>query len=645
MNHRHAASRRRVIPLPLVLVIAVLSAAVVLAVGYWWLADGDSLPGPAADGSDALPTTAWSRARPDAVADGGTLRLAVGAMPKNFNPVQAAGAGASTAQVLEPTTGSPVRVTTDGGWRVDTDYARSVDVVDKKPLSVRVRLHRDAVWQNGNPITTRDMTAFRRAMSGDVDRLEVASTDGFDDIKSVKRGGRFEYTVTFDTPRSDWPLYIYPRLPADVSTKPKAFNRGFRDQAVPSNGPFVVASVDAKTGTITEKRNPRWWGRKPRLERVVWRIAEQDVQAEAFAADELDAVSVDGTTYDEVAESGTVQRAGGAQWSHLTLNGGRGPLKNADVRRAVAAAIDRDALSTEVGRAVDAPGRTAGSLLLVPGQSGYRDVATRALTPGQDEARALLKKAGYRQADGKATRDGKRLTLTLPVPSNTPTSDARVKAIAEDLEAVGITVKTPTVRAARFFRDTVVPLDFDLVTFTWPASPFPVEAAERRFRPVDSPQNYTGMATKSLNDRWADASTELDGDRRADLIHDLDTQLLRQAVMIPLTVLPEVVVVKKAWSTMARRPSSNPTSRRWDSARSSDLGDAAGHLDGDGDRLLVRRRAGSAHVRRRTSCRRCRRGRSVARSAPPATERARGPGRTRGTSRPGRRRRRCRGSA
>ena len=544
MPHRHAAPRSRVIPLPYVLVIALLSVSIALAGGYWWLVDRDPPAGPAAQASNALPTTAWSRARPDAVADGGTLRLAVAAMPANLNPVQADGAGASSAQVLGPTTGSPVRITTDGGWRVDTDYARSVDVIDKKPLTVRVRLNPDAVWQDGTPITTKDMTAFRRAMSGNVDRLEVASTDGFDDIDSVERDGRFEYTVTFDSPRSDWPLYIYPRLPADVSTKPKVFNRGFRKKAVPSNGPFVVTSVNAKTGTITEKRNPRWWGRKPRLERVVWRIAEPDVQAEAFAAGELDAVSVDRTTYDLAAESGTVQRADGAQWSHLTLNGGRGPLKDVDVRRAVAAAIDRDALATEAGRAVGAPGRTAGSLMLVPGQSGYRDVAARELKQGAAEARAYLEKAGYRQSDGKATRDGKPLTLTLPVPSDTPASDARVKAIVKDLDAVGITVKTPTVRPARFFRDTVVPLDFDLVTFTWPASAFPVEAAEHRFRPIDSPLNYTGVASKKLNRRWADASAELDDDRRADLIHDLDTQLLREAVVIPLTVLPEVLVVK-----------------------------------------------------------------------------------------------------
>ncbi|MGA9101845.1 ABC transporter substrate-binding protein [Aeromicrobium sp.] len=546
MSHRHAAPRRREISRPLMLVVALVGLAIVLAGGYWWLSDDEPVVGPAASAADALPTTAWAKAGPDSVADGGRLRVAVSALPANFNPVQADGGGDTTAQVLAPTTGSPVRITTDGGWRVDSDYARAVDVVDKKPLTVRVRLNPDAVWQDGSPITAKDMTAFHRAMSGEVKGLQIASADGFDDIATVERGGdRFEYTVTFDTPRSDWPRFIYPRLPTDVSSKPKAFNKGFTSKAVPSNGPFVVDSIDKKTGTITEERNPRWWGGKPRLKQVVWRTATPSVQAKAFAAGELDAVSADATTYKTVAKSGMVQRAAGGTWSHLTINGGRGPLKDVEVRRAVAAAIDRKALAKKAGQGVGAPARTAGSFMLVPGQRGYLDVADRELKPGQAEAKALLEKAGYTQTNGKATKKGKPLTLTLPVPSDTPSSDARVTSIVADLKAVGITVKTPSVKAMRFFRDTVVPLDFDLVTFTWPAAPFPVQTAERRFRPIDSPQNFTGVTDKKLDRRWSDTSTALDDGARADRIHDLDARLMREAVVVPLSVIPDVVVVKR----------------------------------------------------------------------------------------------------
>ena len=61
-----------------------------------------------------------------------------------------------------------------------------------------------------------------------------------------------------------------------------------------------------------------------------------------------------------------------------------------NVRRAVAAAIDRRELAAAAGQAVGVPGRTVGSVVLVPGQRGYRDVAAQELKPGPDEARALL---------------------------------------------------------------------------------------------------------------------------------------------------------------------------------------------------------------------------------------------------------------
>ena len=211
-----------------------------------------------------------------------------------------------------------------------------------------------------------------------------------------------------------------------------------------------------------------------------------------------------------------------------------GRSKDVDVRRAVAAAIDRNALGAAEAREASAhrDARPA-ACCSCPASVATATSPARELKPGRTRPARCSRKAGYAQKDGKAVRDGKPLTLTLPVPSDTPTNDARVKAIVADLKAVGITVKTPTVEASRFFRDTVVPLDFDLVTFTWPASAFPVQPAERRFRPVDSPENYTGVAAKNLNGPWGDASAALDDDERADRIHDLDARLMREAVDRP----------------------------------------------------------------------------------------------------------------
>ena len=113
----------------------------------------------------------------------------------------------------------------------------------------------------------------------------------------------------------------------------------------------MVTSIDAATGTVTEKPNPRWWGTKPKLSSIVWRIAAPEIQAKAYAADELDAINVDATTYASARKHGMIQKAAGTEWSQLTLNGARGPLKDANVRRAVAHAIDRNKIADTVAGA------------------------------------------------------------------------------------------------------------------------------------------------------------------------------------------------------------------------------------------------------------------------------------------------------
>ena len=73
-------------------------------------------------------------------------------------------------------------------------------------------------------------------------------------------------------------------------------------------------------------------------------------------------------------------------------------------------------------------------------------------------------------------RKGKPLTLTMPVPADTPANSRRAALIAEDLKKVGIVVKVRNVPADDFFSQFVIPLDFDLVTFVWRGSAFPIGA-------------------------------------------------------------------------------------------------------------------------------------------------------------------------
>lgn len=492
-----------------------------------------------------LPSTAWRAAPRDEIADGGTLRLAASALPANFNPLHADAARSDAATILAPTTGSAIRITEGGGWTVDPDYAESVEVADRDPLTVEVKLNPKAVWAGGTPITSRDMVAFWQAQNGSDDDFEVISTDGYDAISAVEPGDdEFSYSVTFKQRTAEWPQYVYPRLPANVSSSPKLFNQAFRDRAISSNGPFVVTSIDAAKGVITQEPNPRWWGQPPKLEKITWNIADPALQAEAYANDELDAVALEDSTYSIAGDTGTVQRAAGVEWSQVTLNGGRGPLADVDVRRAVAHAINREAIAADTAKGLGAPPATLGSVLLVPGQKGYRD-SSASIAYDPDAAAKLLADAGYVAGDdGMLAKDGKPLELTMPVPEDTPANAARAEAIAKDLKAVGITLTQRPVPADAFFEQFIIPLDFDLVTFMRRATPFPITPAKPLYFPLDSAQNYSGIGTARFGPGFDTVVGTLADGLRYKRIAKLDEWIFQDVPVVPLAVTPIAVSVR-----------------------------------------------------------------------------------------------------
>lgn len=497
-----------------------------------------------------LKPTAWSFASGNEVKTGGTLRLATTTMPTNFNDRVGLGDQVDP-ELIAPTRGNAVVIKADGTWSVDRNYAESVKLVDRDPQVVEVKLNPKAVWQDGSPIEAKDMIAWWKALNGSNKKFDVNDSTGFQDIKSVKEGAnRFTYQVTFAKKNADWPTLVYPELPAAVTSSDKAFNKGYAKKAVPSNGPYVISKIDGNGRVITEIPNPKWWGGKPKLAKITWRVIDKSAQAQAFANKEIDAVSVgqDKASYDiaRTRADSSVQRANGLTWTHLTFNGTRGPLKDVKVRRAIAHAIDREDMSSVANTPVGAPPVTQGSMIYVPGQKGYEDAATPQIGFDLKKSTALLKEAGYsRGSGGLQTKDGKPLTLSIAVPSDTPTNARRAQLIQRHLKKVGITVKLDTVSADRYFDDFIVPLNFDMATFNWEGEPFPVSAKQQLFHPIDSGQNFTGITSPKLAGLWKKADAELDPARQTSLAKDIDKELFSYVPIVPIAQVPTIFVVAK----------------------------------------------------------------------------------------------------
>ncbi|MET0467208.1 MAG: ABC transporter family substrate-binding protein, partial [Aeromicrobium sp.] len=488
----------------------------------------------------ALPMADLHAAKADAVRDGGTLRLGVSSFPANFNPVHTDGVASTAPQILDPTLGGAVRVAEDGSWSPDPDYATSVEITDRDPLTVRVELNRKAVWQGGTSITSADMVAWVDALQDD--DYAAAAPPVYDLVDAVEPDGKFAYDVVFEEPTADWPAAVYPTLPKAWTKSAATFNRGMRAKAPSANGPYVVSRIERRTGTITLERNPRWWGSAPKLDSIVWRIGEEGVLAQAFLAGELESAPVTPATRADLAKA-DLRASRGSEWSHLTINGGAGPLKDADVRRAVTLAVDSAGIVADTSKRFGVQTDPMTSVALLPGQVGHRDEAP--IVRDVAKAQRLLAKAGWRRKGdtGPVLRKGRPLTLTLPAPDTMTGAVQRAESIAEDLAEVGIRVEVTHVPGATFFEKSVIPLDFDLATFAWQVRPFDLADVKRLFTPIDSPMNFTGKASKATAKAFDEAIEELDDAKRAAAIAKVDTMVRAQASILPLAVIPEVLAV------------------------------------------------------------------------------------------------------
>jgi len=501
--------------------------------------------------SKTLETRAWDSANYDDVKKGGTLTLAISQLPDNYNNWQVNGGLQVTSDLQVPVLGGGVTTKSDGSWAIDKNYAESIKLVSKDPQVVEVKLNKKAVWTDGKPITAADMIAYWKASNGSNKDFEIVATNGFKDIGSVEQGNdKYSYNVTFKTKNADWPNYIYPALPASVSSNPETFNKTYAKKMFPSNGPYVISKIDQNAQVITETPNPRWWGPKPKLSKIIFRVIDQSAQAQAFANKEIDAVNIgqDKASYDTAKKRAgiQIQRSGGLIWTHLTFNATRGPLKDVKVRKAIAHAINREGMSAAANKPVGAPVVTQGSMIYMPGQKGYEDVATGGIGFDLKESEALLKEAGYTKGSGGIqTKDGKPLTLSITVPSGTPTNMQRAQLIQGYLKKVGITVKLDTVPTAKYFSDYVTPLNFDMATFSWKGTAFPVSTTQSLFNPVDAGQNYTGITSPRLADLWKKANAELEPAKQIALAKDIDKELYSYVPLVTIAPTPTIFGIGK----------------------------------------------------------------------------------------------------
>jgi peptide/nickel transport system substrate-binding protein len=513
--------------------------------------------------------------------------------PNTCNTASVEAGGEATYAIKSPIANWNLRHpagTTEAGWSVlsgvlpfafllqpdgvtnalSKDLLVSAEQTNSSPQTIVYRIQPKAQWSDGTPITADDFVYNWHVSDGKHCPTCQATTAGYDQIRSVtgSDGGKTA-TVVFATPFTDWKMLFSPLLPAHVAKQygniatpeglAKGFNEGFvQNPPKWSAGPYQIASVKPNVA-IVERPNPAWWGSKPNLRQIDFRIVTDSAQLPtALSTGELDIVA-------QQAEPDLVQQiravdgvstnvGSGSTLAQLLVNTGN-PALAEPMRKAILTAVDRKQLMERVlGPAINRDTKAVDSFVLMPNDPGYEDaLADSGLGSGAAEnAKSQLEQAGYTvRGERLIDPSGKAVPpLRYAYPPDQRTGRLIGTLLTTWLKPLGLRVE-PLV--GQDFAAILGEGKFDLMFISRGTPGFPYFGA-KVFWTSTGIANFGRLASKEV-DRLIDAAAaQSDRDRATELLRGADAALVAAAPALPLYAVPTFAAIRSRYANV--RPTS-----------------------------------------------------------------------------------------
>ena len=496
--------------------------------------------------------------RRDELRDGGTLLWPLVAFPPNFNTGELDGTSADAANVVGALLPSLFGFDSQARPTVNKDYLDSAELTAKDPRQVvTYRINPRAVWDDGTPITESDFEAQWNALSGSNPAYRIASSSGYEQVESVAKGaGDREVVVTFRRPYADWKALFSPLYPASTNNDPAVFNDGWRARLLTTAGPFRFEGLDQTAKTISLVRNPKWWGNRAKLDRIVFRVIDPVGQVDALLNGEIDvldvAADVNRLKRVEAAPGITVHRANGPDFRNIIINGTGEILKDVNVRRALGMAIDRAAIAEVLIGPLGVEAKPLQNHIFMLSQRGYQDNAGILSSPDVNGARNVLDDAGWKLEDNIRKKDGKPLEVRFVVPNGVASSNQVAELVRAMLDGIGVRVDVMPVPTQDFFKQYINPGNFDLTVFSFLGKPFPISSNKASYvspKPgkegeLDFLQNFARIGTPQIDALFDEATSEFDERKAIDLANQIDAAIWGEVHSLPLYQRPDIAATK-----------------------------------------------------------------------------------------------------
>ena len=405
----------------------------------------------------------------DQIKDGGELTLPILEVPEQSNSLHA-NSVMDTLTLWRWYNALPVLFDGDGTWHPNPAYLTNVNAeeVDGKTV-VTYDINPDAVFNDDTPIDWRAFETTWKVSNGENKDFSVSSIDGYELIESVTAGeSDKQAVVTFKQPFAWWQALFNQIMHPSVADA-QTFNEGYLKNPHPEwgAGPYKVDQFDYNSGTVSFVPNEKWWGEKPKLDKVTYRQMESQATINAYQAGEVDAVEI--TNKDHLAVAKTVKDTvlrGTLRPSNylVTLNAKTPTLEDVKVREAVFTGMDRETLAQVRFNGMDYTENLPGSFALFQNQKGYQDNFGGLVTYDQDKAKQLLDEAGWTEgSDGIREKDGKKLTLRYVTFGDSQLVKSTAAAMQKMMKDIGVDLQV-TERPSSDFSQVIAEREFDVLT-------------------------------------------------------------------------------------------------------------------------------------------------------------------------------------
>lgn len=412
--------------------------------------------------------------------------------------------------------------------------------------SYRFFLRKGVKFHNGMPLTAEDVEyTYRSIIDG---KVKSAFKGGFDRVKEIVVESPDTIRIELKEPYAPFLTLL------NIGIVPKKVAEEAGDNFSTSpvgTGPYKFVRF-VPDSVLELAANENYFGGVPRIPRLVFDVVkDENVRVMKLIKGDTDLVqnAIPPMLLDKVMETPHLQKKEdtGVTITYMGFNLTDPIISNADVRRAIAYAIDRDAIISHRFRGLAVKANS----ILSPGNWAY-DKHLKQYEFDPKKAKGLLDSAGYPDPDGDGP--GKRFGLIYKTSNNKERIDI-AQMIAHQLEAVGIGVRVEPYEWGKFY-DDVKKGNFQMYSLSWSLLTEPDMFYDICHSSQWAPDgvNRNRYKNETVDDLVSEGRVSMDRKRRKEAYAKVQEIVLEELPYIPLWYEKNVVVYRDDLRNVTLRP-------------------------------------------------------------------------------------------